>query len=95
MLLPHLCLLAGVKPRMNLLALAIPYAGNPKVRYYTVFSIGQYNINKASFVAYMLLPLLGLLAGVKPPMKLLALTIPCSGNPKGRYDTVLVLVLLT
>ena len=36
----------------------------------------------------MLLPLSGLLAGVKSRVKLLALDIPHSGNPKVRYDTV-------
>ena len=49
MLLPLLGLLAGVKPRMKLLALAIPYSGNPKVRYYIVFSLGPFNINKSPF----------------------------------------------
>ena len=87
MLLPLSGLLAGVKPRVKLLALAIPYSGNPKVRYDTVFSLGPFNI-KAHFVAHMLLPLSGLLAGVKPRVKLLALAIPYSGNPKVRYDTV-------
>ena len=43
---------------------------------------------KANFVAYMFLPLLGLLAGVMARMKLLALVIPYSGNPKIRCDTV-------
>ena len=43
----------------------------------------------------MLLPLSGLLAGVKPRVKLLALAILYSGNPKVRYDTVLALALLT
>ena len=46
---------------------------------------------KAHFVAHMLLPLSGLLAGVKPRVKLLALDIPHSGNPKVRYDTVFCL----
>ena len=45
MLLPLSGLLAGVKPRVKLLALAIPYSGNPKVRYDTVFSIDPFNIN--------------------------------------------------
>ena len=49
MLLPLSGLLAGVKPREKLLALAIPYSGNPKVRYYTVFSLGPFNINKSPF----------------------------------------------
>ena len=44
-------LLAGVMPRMKLLALAIPYPGNPKVRYDTVFSLGPFNINKSQFIA--------------------------------------------
>ena len=49
MLLPLLALLAGVKPRMKLIALAIPYSGGPNVRYYTVFSLGPFNINKSQF----------------------------------------------
>ena len=88
MLLPLSGLLAGVKPRVKLLALAIPYSGNPKVRYDTVFSLGPFNINKSPFHCPMLLPLSGLLAGVKPRVKLLALAIPYSGNPKERYDTM-------
>ena len=76
---------AGVKPRMKLLALAIPYSGNPKVRYDTVFSLGPFNINKSPF-RY---PFWGCLrAGVKPRIKLLALVIAYSGDPKVRYDTV-------
>ena len=43
----------------------------------------------------MLLPLLGLRAGLNPRMKLLAFAIPYSGNPKVRYDTVLASALLT
>ena len=89
MLLPLSGLLAWVKPRVKLLALAIPYTGNPKVRYDTVFTLGPFNINKSPFrCPFMLLPLSGLLAGVKPRVKLLALDIPHSGNPKVRYDTV-------
>ena len=40
--LPLLGLLSGVKPHLNLLALVIPYSGNPKgkVRYDIVFSLG-------------------------------------------------------
>ena len=49
MLLPLLGLLAGVKPRMKVLALVIPYTGDPKVRYDTVFSLGPFNINKSPF----------------------------------------------
>ena len=49
MLLPLLGLLAGVKPRVKLLTLVIPYSGNPKVRYETVFSLGPFNINKSQF----------------------------------------------
>ena len=47
MLLPLFGLLAGVKPRMKLLALVIPYSGDPKVRYDTVVSFGPFNINKS------------------------------------------------
>ena len=47
MLLPLSGLLAGVKPREKLLALAFPYSWNPKVLYDTVcFSIGPFNIIK-------------------------------------------------
>ena len=88
MLLPRSRLLAGVKPRVKLLALAIPYSGNPKVRYDTVFSIGPFNINKSPFHCPYVVTPFGLLAGVKPRVKLLALAIPYSGNPKVRYDTV-------
>ena len=88
MLLPLSGLLAGVKPRVKLLALDIPHSGNPKVRYDTVFSLGPFNIDKAYFVAHMLFTPSGLLAGVKPRVKWLALATPYSGNPKVRYDTV-------
>ena len=90
MLLPLSGLLAGVKPRVKLLALDIPHSGNPKVRYDTVFSLGPFNIDKGLFRCPYLcyLPLSGLLAGVKPRVKLLALAIPYSGNPKVRCDTV-------
>ena len=82
MLLPLSGLLAGVKPRVKLLALAIPYSGNPKVRYDTVFTLGPFNINKSPFHC--------------PRVKLLALAIPHSINPKVRYDTVfLPLALLS
>ena len=91
MLLPLSGLLAGVKPREKWLALAIPYSWNPKVLYDTFFlSLGPFNI-KANFVAHMSLPLSGLLAGVKPRVKLLALAILYSGNPNVRYDTVFTL----
>ena len=49
MLLSLSGLLAGVKPRVKLLALAIPYTGNPNVRYDTVFTIDPFNINKSQF----------------------------------------------
>ena len=49
MLLHLSVLLAGVKPSVKLLALAIPYSGNPKVRYDTVYSLGHFNINKSQF----------------------------------------------
>ena len=55
----------------TLLALVIPYSGNPKIRYDTVFSFDPL----AHFVAHMLLPLSGLLAWVKPRMTLIALVI--------------------
>ena len=47
--LPLLGLLSGVKPHLKLLALVIPYSGNPKVRYYIVFSLGPFHINKIQF----------------------------------------------
>ena len=49
MSLPLSGLLAGVKPRVKLLALAMPYSGNPNVRYDTVFTLGPFNINKSPF----------------------------------------------
>ena len=49
MLLPLSGLLAGVKPRVEWPALAIPYSGNPKLRYDTVFSLGPFNIDKSLF----------------------------------------------
>ena len=57
----------------------------------------QEETSLSDFIRYthMLLPLSGLLAGVKPRVKLLALAILYSGNPKVRYDTVLALALLT
>ena len=47
--LPLLGLLSGVKPRLTLLALVIPYSGNTKVRYDSVFSLGPFDINKSPF----------------------------------------------
>ena len=88
MVLPLSGLLAGVKPRIKLLASAIPYCGNHKVRYDTVFCLGPFNINKSQFRCPYVVTPFGLLAGVKPRVKLLALAIPYSGNPKLRYDTV-------
>ena len=88
MLLPLSGLLAGVKPRVKLLALVIPYSGNPNVRYDTVFSLGPFNINKSPFRCPYVVTPFGLLAGVKPRVQLLALAIPYSGNPKVRYDTI-------
>ena len=89
MLLPLSGLLAGVKPRVKLLTLAIPYSGNPNVRYDTVFNLGPFNINKSPFrCPYVVTPFRLLLAGVKPRVKLLALDIQQSGNPKVQYDTV-------
>ena len=37
--LPLLGLLSGVEPHLELLALVIPYSGNPKVRYDIVFTL--------------------------------------------------------
>ena len=48
--LPFLGLLSGVKPHLKLLALVIPYSGNPKVRYDIVFSLGPFYINKKSLL---------------------------------------------
>ena len=48
-LLPLLGLLSGVKPHLKLLALVIPYSGNPRVRYDIVFSLGPFYINKNQF----------------------------------------------
>ena len=48
-LLPLLGLLSGVKPHLKLLALVIPYSGNPRIRYDIVFSLGPCYINKNQF----------------------------------------------
>ena len=48
-LLPLLGLLSGVKPHLKLLTLVIPYSGNPKIRYYIVFTLGPFYINKSKF----------------------------------------------
>ena len=49
--------MAGVKTRVKVLALAIPYSGNPKVRYDTLFSLGPFNINKCPFhCSYVVTP---------------------------------------
>ena len=47
--LPLLGLLSGVKHHLKLLALVIPYSGNPNVRYGIVFSLGPFYINKKQF----------------------------------------------
>ena len=41
------------------------------------------------------LPLLGLLSGVRPHLGLLAFVIPYSGSPRVRYGVVLALALFT
>ena len=46
LVLPLLGLPSGVKPHLKLLALVIPYSGNPNVRYGIVFSLGPFYINK-------------------------------------------------
>ena len=46
LVLPPLGLLSGVMPHLKLLALVIPYSGNPKVRYDIVVSLGPFYINK-------------------------------------------------
>ena len=86
--LPLSGLLAGAKPRVKLLALATPYSGNPKVRYDTVSSLGPFNINKSPFRCPYVVTPFGVAGRVKASVKLLALDIPPSGNPKVRYDTV-------
>ena len=61
-----------------------------------IFSLGAY-INKlmSILLPIFVLPLLGLLSGVKPNLKLLALVIPYSGNPKVRYYIALALTIFT
>ena len=49
MLLPLSGLLAGVKPRVKLLALSISYSWNPNEQLGDVFFLGPFNINKWSF----------------------------------------------
>ena len=50
MLLPLSGLLAGVKPRVKLLALSISYSWNPNEQLGNVFFRGPFNINKWSFL---------------------------------------------
>ena len=76
MLLPLSGLLAGVKPRVKLLALDIPHSGNPKVRYDTVFSHGPFNIDKSLFrCPYMLFTPFGVAGWGKTSRE-----IACIGN---------------
>ena len=58
------------------------------VGYDTVLLALAFFFNKLmSFqLPFLVLPLLGLLSGVKPHLQLLALVTPCSGNTKVRYD---------
>ena len=70
----------------------VPYSGNPKVRYDTVFRLGPHNINKSPFRCPYVVTPFGVAGMGKPRVKLLALAIPYSGNPKVRYDTVSCLV---
>ena len=48
-ILPLLGLLSGEKPHLKLLTLEIPYSVNPNVRYYIVFSLGPFYLNKSQF----------------------------------------------
>ena len=89
MLLPLSGLLAGVKPRVKLLALAIPYSGNPKVRYDTVFSLGPFNINKSPFRCPCVVTPFGVAGRGKASREIACIGHSThSGNPKVRYDTV-------
>ncbi len=72
---------------LQLLALGIPYSGNTKLRCDPGFSLDTFYINKCNF-CYPFLPLLGVLSGVKPTLRLLSLVILYSGTL--RYDITLV-----
>ena len=88
MLLPLSGLLAGVKPRVKLLALAIPYSGNPNVRYDTVFSLGPFNINKSPFRCPCVVTPFGVAGRGNAPRAIACIGYSYCGNPKVRYDTV-------
>ena len=83
MLLPLSGLLAGVKPRVKLLALAIPYSGNTKVRYDTVFSIGLLTKIKAHFIDPMLLPPFGVAGRGKDSREIACMGHSVLWEPKG------------
>ena len=57
------------------------YSGNTKALYGSGVSLGAVQVNTFQCCYPFLLPLFGLLSGVKPHLKLLALVIPYSGNP--------------
>ena len=82
--------LSGVKATLRLLTFVIPYSRTLRYDMTLVLPLPFY-INTCTFCYPFLLPLLGLLSGVKPHLKLLALVIPYSGNPKVRYDLVISL----
>ncbi len=72
---------------LQLLALAIPYSGNTKVRCDPGVSLDTFYINKCNF-CYPFSPLLGVLSRVKATLRLLPLVIPYSGTRRyERYDT--------
>ena len=85
--LPLMVVLSGVKVSLRLLSLIIPYSGT--LRYDTVFlALALSDKLLSILLPIFLLLLFGLLSGVKPHLKLLALVIPYSGNTKVRYVIV-------
>ena len=88
---PVLGLLSGVMPHLQLLALAIPYSGNTKVRCYPGSSLDTFYINKCNF---FFTPFGSTVRG-KGNHKIASIGHSVLGNPKVRYDTVLALFFFT
>ena len=73
---------------MKLLALAIPYSGNPKVRCDTVFSLGPFNINKSPFHCPYVVTPFGVAGRGKASREISCIGHSVSGYPKVLCDTV-------
>ena len=87
LVLPLLGLLSGLKPHLQLLALVTPYSGNPKVRYYIVFNLGPFYINKAQLLPLFFLTLngdFGVKAHPSLPANIFGILVAPQLNPCGQ-----------